>query len=290
MRRTEGLPTPFSRKRFGQHFLEPAWVDKVVRAIDPKPDEVFVEIGPGRGALTRPLASHVNAVVAYEIDRNLAAQLATGAPPNVRVIQGDFLDAHLAVAAPRDPSLSLRAAGNLPYNVASPILFKLIDSQADGVLLRDATVMLQREVAARLLAEPGSRDYGILTVLIRHRATVTRLLDLPPGAFRPPPRVQSSVVRLEFHTADPPVKDPVVFAGLVQAVFTRRRKTLANALLAYRGRVPVLYGGRVPVPYGGRGPGVDALRQAGLDGRRRPETLTVAEFARLADAYVSISL
>jgi len=258
-----------ARKRFGQHFLEPAWADKVVRAIDPKPDEVFVEIGPGPGALTRRLAPRTRAVIAYEIDRDLAAALDESGLPNVGVIEGDFLDAHVSLEADPTEPAALRAAGNLPYNVASPILFKLIDLYHGGVPFADATIMLQREVADRLVAKPGGKEYGVLSVLIQHSAAVERLMTLPAGAFRPPPKVQSALVRLRFHRRDPPVRDAAVFEALVQAVFTRRRKTLANALLAFPAAVR-LSPSRV-------------LERADLDGRRRPETLSVAEFVRLAD-------
>jgi 16S rRNA (adenine1518-N6/adenine1519-N6)-dimethyltransferase len=268
----------FARKRFGQHFLEPAWVEKVVRAIDPKPDDRFLEIGPGGGALTRPLAARATSVVAYEIDRDLAAALRDSHVPNVTVVEGDFLgaDAQSAIrnqSAVRNPQSAIRVAGNLPYNVASPILFKLAELHAAGLPLVDATVMLQREVADRLAAEPGTAEYGVLSVLMQHVADVERLLKLPAGAFRPPPRVLSALVRLRFHAPDPPVDNPIVFAAVVQAVFTRRRKTLANALLAYRLRSRSAVG--------------EILAAAQLDGARRPETLSVAEFARLADACTS---
>jgi 16S rRNA (adenine1518-N6/adenine1519-N6)-dimethyltransferase len=276
------------RKRFGQHFLEPAWVDKVVRAIAPQPNETFIEIGPGRGALTRPLVARAKAVVAYEIDRDLAAELTATAPPNLIVVEGDFLERAANPEFRANPEsqanpesripnpAAVRVAGNLPYNVASPILFKLVELYARGVPLVDATVMLQREVADRLLAPPGGREYGVLSVLIQHAAHVEMLLKLPAGAFRPPPRVNSALVRLQFHPPDPAVKDPAVFAAIVQAVFTRRRKTLANALLAYHGRVSVSP--------------AEALARAGLDGTRRPEMLSIGEFARLADVYASVSL
>lgn len=267
------------RKRFGQHFLEPAWVDKVIRAIDPKPDELFIEIGPGRGALTRPLVERAKAVIAFEIDRDLAAALEADAPPNLVVIAQDFLkrDWYLGLEAHQVPRV-IRSAGNLPYNVASPILFKLVEDHkvfaANGMPFGDATVMLQREVADRLVAPPGGKEYGVLSVLIQHAAHVEMIMKLPPGAFRPAPKVHSALVRLRFHPADPPVADRAVFQAMVQAVFTRRRKTMANALLAFD------KGDRTSLSTP-----AEALAAAGLDGSRRPETLSIAEFARLADAY-----
>jgi len=265
-----------ARKRFGQHFLEPVWVDKVVRAIDPKAGETFLEIGPGTGALTRPLAARARAVTAYEIDRDLAADLRAAAVPNVTVVEGDFLSASVVSIAPSPqppaPSrVAVRVAGNLPYNVASPILFRLAELYAAGLPIADATLMLQREVAERLVAQPGTKEYGVLSILLQHVADVDLILKLPAGAFRPAPRILSALVRLRFHAPDPPVADRATFAALVQAVFTRRRKTLANALQALPGREPTAISA--------------ALAAAGIDGRRRPETLTVAEFARLADLW-----
>jgi 16S rRNA (adenine1518-N6/adenine1519-N6)-dimethyltransferase len=262
-----------ARKRFGQHFLEPVWVDKVIKAIAPQADQDFIEIGPGPGALTRPLAERAKSVTAFEIDRDLAAALEAEAIPNLIVVQGDFLE----VADPAGPQPlapgPTRVAGNLPYNVASAIMFKLVELHAAGVPLVDATLMLQREVADRLVAGPGSKEYGVLSILIQHRADVETVLKLPAGAFRPPPKVLSSLVRLRFRGPRPVVKDEAVFALLVQAVFTRRRKTMTNALLALDGsNVAALRP-------------AEALAAAKLDGTRRPETLTITEFARLADAY-----
>jgi len=275
---------PRARKRFGQHFLEPAWVEKVVRAIDPRSADTFIEIGPGRGALTRPLAARAKRVFAYEIDRDLAAELRAEAIPNVTVVEGDVLDTlcldQLAPSPEPQRGMQLapspeplRVAGNLPYNAASPIMFKLADLFAAGVPIGDATLMLQREVADRLVAAPGTREYGVLSVLLQHVATIDILLKLPAGAFRPAPKVLSALVRLRFHPPLPTVASPKAFTGIVRAVFTRRRKTLANALHA--------------VDTSGQRSFGPVLEDAGLDGRRRPETLTVAEFARLADAYAA---
>ena len=242
-----------------------------MRAIDPRSADTFIEIGPGRGALTRPLASRAKCVLAYEIDRDLAAELTAEAIPNVTVVEGDVLGTLTLDQLAPSPE-PLRVAGNLPYNAASPIMFKLADLAA-GVPIGDATLMLQREVADRLVAAPGTREYGVLSVLLQHVATIDILLKLPAGAFRPAPKVLSALVRLRFHPPLPTVASPQAFTGIVRAVFTRRRKTLANALHA--------------VDTSGQRSFGPVLEEAGLDGRRRPETLTVAEFARLADAYAA---
>ena len=266
-----------ARKRFGQHFLEPVWVDKVIKAIAPTPDQAFIEIGPGPGALTRPLTQRAKSVTAYEIDRDLAAALVEAAIPNLTVVEGDFLKTEISDL--RLQTSDFRVAGNLPYNVASPIMFRLIELHAAGVPLVDATLMLQREVADRLVAPPGSKDYGVLSILIGHAADVDTVLKLPAGAFRPPPKVLSSLVRLRFRAPTPPVRDLKFFRWMVQAVFTRRRKTLANALLALDGRS----GPPFPRP-------AEMLATAGLDGSRRPETLSIAEFASLADIYIALHI
>ena len=259
------------RKRFGQHFLEPAWVAKVIRAIDPQPTEAFFEIGPGGGALTRPLLDRAARVVAFEIDRDLSAAL-RDTDPRLTVVEGDFLETAAALVGRTDSPV--RVAGNLPYNVATPILFKLLELHAAGVPIVDATLMLQREVAERLIASPGGREYGVLSVLVQYAADVGLLLALPPGRSDAAAEGQSALVRVRFRAPAHPARDRAVFTAMVQAVFTRRRKTLANALLAFPRTE------RLP-------PGV-ALEQAGIDGRRRPETLTIEEFVRLADKFAGI--
>jgi 16S rRNA (adenine1518-N6/adenine1519-N6)-dimethyltransferase len=264
-----------AKKRFGQHFLEPAWVTKLVQVIDPRPTDVFLEIGPGRGALTSPLADGAAAVVAIEIDRGLAAELAAQARDGLTVIEGDFLELptpRLTEALSRarrggDHAGRLRVAANLPYNVGSPILVRLVDQFRGGLPLHDAVVMLQREVADRLLAEPGTSEFGVLTVIVRRWARIERLLNLPPGAFRPAPKVRSTVLRLTFHQAVDEVADEDRFRSFVQMLFTRRRKTLRNALLAWNPDAKLDIAAM--------------LVRTGLDGQRRPETFTVQELTQL---------
>ena len=260
-----------AKKRFGQHFLEPAWVTKVIDVIDPTKDETFLEIGPGRGALTRPLAARAGRVVAVEIDRDLAAALERQAIPNVRVIQSDFLAVNLGVALSGEPR-PFRVAGNLPYNVSSPILFMLLRAADDGRTLRDAIVMLQKEVADRLVAKPGGKEYGVLAIQVAVSADVEHLLTLPPGAFRPPPKVTSAVVRLRFRPPTVDVGDPRIFERIVRGMFLQRRKTLANALRPVAGSL-------------GRD-AVELLEQAQVDGRLRPEALTIEQIARLSRAVL----
>jgi 16S rRNA (adenine1518-N6/adenine1519-N6)-dimethyltransferase len=282
-----------ARKRFGQHFLERAWVDKLIRDIAPAPAETFLEIGPGRGALTLPLAESGARIHAVDIDRDLSADLAAHAPPNVTVTTADFLDLSAgdlfaSFANPerpdppehpeqskqlepeqREQAPRIRVVGNLPYNVSSPILFRLLALSRETDRLIDATLMLQREVAARVAAGPGSGDYGPLSIMTAVYADVERRFDLPPGAFRPPPKVHSSVIRLKFRLPAIDIGDHTRFERIVRTMFQQRRKTLSNALR------PAL------------APDADAaglLTAAGIDPRRRPETLTLAEIAALSHA------
>jgi 16S rRNA (adenine1518-N6/adenine1519-N6)-dimethyltransferase len=264
-----GLPRP--RKRYGQHFLESAWVDKLIDALGTASTDVFLEIGPGRGALTKPLAERVTRVIAVEIDRDLAAALPSRVAATVHVIQGDFLDVDLAQLLGAEPG-PVRVVGNLPYNVSSPILFSLLDAAASGAKIRDVTVMLQKEVTDRLLAEPGTREYGALAIQVALLARVERLLSLPPGAFRPPPKVRSAVVRLTFHPPSVDVGDRAVFERLVRGMFLQRRKTVLNALK--------------PVAHALSSSADTLLQRARIDPGRRPETLTVDDFARLSRAVL----
>ena len=276
-----------ARRRFGQHFLEPSWADKVVAAIEPHAGDRFLEIGPGPGALTTRLAPRVAHLTAVEVDRDLAAALAPRLPPNVDLVVANFLDLDLSALLRQGP---LRAAGNLPYNISSPILFKLLEAgrpshlrasryggQAlvhallHGGQVVDATLMVQREVAERLEARPGTGDYGVLSISVQLHADVRRLLTLPPGAFRPAPKVHSAVVRLTFRPPLTPPRDERVFDAMVRSMFTQRRKTLGNALAAFA------------EARGLRAASV--LEASGIDPSRRPETLDLGELARLADRF-----
>ena len=265
------------RRDLGQNFVVDAnTVRKIARLAEVGTSDHVVEIGAGLGSLTLALAETGATITAIEVDRGVAAALRTVVADvtNVKVVEDDAMRLDWTALLATSPQWVLVA--NLPYNVASPIMFKLVELHAAGVPLVDATLMLQREVADRLVAPPGSRDYGVLSILIGHAADVETVLKLPAGAFRPPPTVLSSLVRLRFRPPRPPVKDAAFFGALVQAVFTRRRKTLANALLALDGRS----GPPLARP-------AEALAAAGLDGSRRPETLSIAEFAILADIYSS---
>jgi 16S rRNA (adenine1518-N6/adenine1519-N6)-dimethyltransferase len=272
---------PRPRKRFGQHFLSSDWARKVVQAIAPQSGDVFLEIGPGTGAVTMPLSESGAPILAVEIDRDLAADLATRVRRNVTLMTADFLatDVLSFVSGldpqrlPQDAGVSrprrLRVVGNLPYNLSSPIIFRLIDLHRRHGTLADATLMVQREVADRLMARPGTKAYGVLSVSVQLHTRPTRLLDLPPGAFRPSPKVRSSVVQLEFGPPSARVVDEPLFDRLLRSLFSARRKMLANALKQFDARGPAV------------------LAASGLDGRRRPETLQVTEFARLVELFAS---
>lgn len=244
---------------------------KLLDAVQPAAGDTFLEIGPGRGALTRPLAERVHRIVAVEIDRDLAAALPSGVGSNVRIIQGDVLDVDID-AALQGERLPVRVIGNLPYNVSSPILFRLLDAADEGRTFTDATLMLQKEVVDRLVAPPGTREYGALAIQVALLADVERLLTLPPGAFRPPPKVTSAVVRLRFRPAAADIGDRRTFERVVRGIFLQRRKTLLNAL--------------APVADSFARSSGEVIERAGVDPHQRPEELTLADIARLCRAVL----
>lgn len=274
------------RKRFGQHFLQDAWAQKIVAAIDPRPGDVFLEIGPGEGALTLPLAARGVPIVAVEIDRDLSRRLAERVPSSVTIVTGDILEvdvipfltgirqqttayeARSGAPAPERPRY--RIAANLPYNVSTPVLFKLFEIQRRDALFFDATLMLQKEMADRLAAGAGKRDSGVLGIMAALDAEVKQLMRLPPGAFRPPPKVHSAIVQLTFRRHGLRIPDEALFEQMVQALFNQRRKTILNALKPFD-----------------RSAGA-VLALAGLDPRRRAETLQLTELARLAELFSAV--
>ncbi len=212
------------RKRFGQNFLtDAAVIDAIVATIDPRPDDRMIEIGPGLGALTRPLAAKVRHLNVIEIDRDLAARLSREfASQDVTVHQGDVLEFDFSRLGP-----DLRIVGNLPYNISTPVLFVLVRSAA---LLRDIHVMLQKEVVDRMAARPGSSAYGRLSVMLQYRFRIESVLEVPASAFEPVPQVASAVARLLPAAQREPAHDEALLAGIVTSAFSQRRKTLRNTL------------------------------------------------------------
>ena len=261
------------KRRFAQHFLEPAWAERLVRLVDPQPGETIVEIGPGRGALTGGLARSGATVVAVEIDRDLAVQLRAQSLPNLTVICQDFLQLDLDLLPSGAPAG--RVVGNLPYSVGSRILVRLLWSSDQGRRFRDAVVMLQREVADRVTARPGSRNWGPLGVVTGLHAEPTRVMTLPPGAFRPMPKVTAAVVALRFRPAPVTLQDPLFFDQMVRAMFTQRRKTAVNALRAFSRRQGC------SSPEG-------LFRQTGIDPKSRPGALGLTELAELSEVLQSV--
>ena len=217
-----------ARKRFGQHFLtDDGVIDAIVDAIDPRPGQALVEIGPGLGALTRPLAARSGRLTVIELDRDLAARLRRD--PALDVIEADVLNVDIAALAAR-AGQALRMVGNLPYNISTPILFHLLDAHAHIV---DHHFMLQKEVVERMAAAPGSKAYGRLSVMLQWRCAVESVLDVPPEAFDPPPRVDSAVVRLVPLPEPAAAGDAVdarLLGELVSVAFSQRRKILRATL------------------------------------------------------------
>ncbi len=213
-----------ARKRFGQHFLtDTSVVDAIVRAIEPRPDEALVEIGPGLGALTDALAPHCRLLAVIELDRDLAARLRRRS--ELQVIEADVLQVDFGTLA-AERGQALRVVGNLPYNISTPILFHLL---AHVRHVRDQHFMLQKEVVDRMAAAPGGKAYGRLSVMLQWRYDVECLFDVPAEAFEPPPRVQSAVVRMVPLQVASPV-DEVLLGELVAVAFSQRRKLLRNTL------------------------------------------------------------
>jgi 16S rRNA (adenine1518-N6/adenine1519-N6)-dimethyltransferase len=255
------------RKRFGQHFLhDPKIISRIADAIDPKPDDRLIEIGPGQGALTAELLKRIPSLTAIEIDRDLAAELTSRFGENkLKLHVGDVLDVDFT--ALRGDGPKLRIVGNLPYNISTPLLFHLLQHRES---IRDMYFMLQKEVVDRMAAPPGSKTYGRLTVMLAPWVKVESLFIVGPGAFRPPPKVSSAIVRLTPWDPLPfVVEDTEKFETIVRSAFSKRRKTLRNTL---KGMI-----------------GDDAIAALGIDPGLRPEQLTPAQFAQLAGIYAEFT-
>ena len=213
-----------ARKRFGQHFLsDTAIIDAIVGAIDPRPGQSMVEIGPGLAALTQPLVERLGRLTVIELDRDLAARLR--AHPQLDVVESDVLRVDFAALRER-LGAPLRIVGNLPYNISSPILFHLLPVASQ---VQDQHFMLQKEVIDRMVAAPSTAAYGRLSVMLQWRYAMEDVLFVPPEAFEPPPKVDSAVVRMVPHAQPVPV-DPDCLSALVQVAFSQRRKLLRHTL------------------------------------------------------------
>ena len=249
------------RKRFGQHFLaDRGIIDAIVDAIDPRPGQAMVEIGPGLAALTQPLVERLGHLTVIELDRDLAARLRDH--PQLTVIESDVLKVDFSSVRQQAGALKLRVVGNLPYNISTPILFHLLD-YVD--VIEDQHFMLQKEVIERMVARPATSDYGRLSVMLQWRYAMENVLFVPPESFDPPPRVDSAVVRMVPH-AEPAALDPALLSTIVRVAFSQRRKILRHTL------------GQWLEEKGHAGP---------FDVQRRAEEVPVAEYVALAQALAA---
>jgi 16S rRNA (adenine1518-N6/adenine1519-N6)-dimethyltransferase len=272
-----------AKKSLGQNFLIDTRVSRrIVDSVSPRDTDITVEIGPGTGALTSFLAERAGRVLAVELDRRLADELRSKLAgfENVSVVWHDALTLEWEdfirravsdfTAMRLDAVPRVRVVANLPYYISTAIIDKLL---AQRSRIFDMTLMLQKEVAERITSGPGSRDYGYLSVAVQYHCEASRLFDVPPEAFKPAPKVDSAVVRLVFREQPAvEVQDEARFFAVVRACFAQRRKTILNNLKAASSQMTFL------------SPIEEALRAAGVESRRRAETLSLAEFGMLADA------
>jgi 16S rRNA (adenine1518-N6/adenine1519-N6)-dimethyltransferase len=250
------------KKSLGQHFLyDPLIIERIIQAAQLEPDDLVVEIGPGPGSLTRRLAEHVQYLVAIELDDTLYGKL-TGqfaSYANVQLIHGDALEYQY------ENLPAFKAVANIPYYITTPIIFRLLDARKN---LKSMTLTIQKEVAERVVAKPGGKDYGVLSIMVQYYADTSLRFIIPKEAFRPVPKVDSAVVHMRI--LDKPsvdVRDEALFFRIVKTAFSQRRKMLSNSLKTVHEDV------------------TDWLHRAAIDPHRRPETLSMEEFARLADTF-----
>ena len=253
------------KRRLGQHFLfDPSILKRIVSAAQINTDDTVVEIGPGSGSLTTLLAESAKEVIAVEVDRQLCERLREGLSgiDNLELVCGDFLEYDL------DKIDGFKAVGNIPYYITTPIIFKLLSA---GRRLLSATLTIQKEVAERIVAGPGTKRYGILSLMVQYRTEAEIAFLIPKEAFSPPPKVDSAVIQLRtLHEKRVLVRDEGLFFRIIRTAFSQRRKTLANSLK--------------PVYTDIKG----ILEKLGIDPRRRPETLTIEDFARISDTLPDV--
>ena len=258
-----GLEGHKARKRFGQNFLhDEHWIGRIIATINPQAGDTIVEIGPGQAALTRHIIDAIGHETAVEIDRDLAAWLQETFADRLTLIEADALKLDWQSV---HPDKRLRVIGNLPYNISSPLLFHLM-SVADRVI--DQHFMLQKEVVDRMVAQPGSKVYGRLSVMLQYRYRMQKMFDVPPGAFTPAPKVTSSIVRMVPLPQEALLEvDAERFSSVVAAAFNQRRKTLRNALSKLLTQ--------------------EDIESVGIDPSVRAESLPVEVFVRLANIKVT---
>ncbi len=250
------------RKKLGQHFLlDPTILRRIVEASGLTSDDLIVEIGPGKGRLTEILTDIAKDVIAIELDENLCDSLKEGILKRKANLQIECIDVLKFNFAELPP---FKVVANIPYYITTPIIFKLLEKD---VKLLTATLTIQKEVAERIIASPGGKNYGVLSLMVQYYTEPSILFYIPRGAFLPPPKVDSAVIHLK-RRAEPPVnvEDERLFFSLIKKSFSQRRKTISNSLKAVTKHIKV------------------ALDSAGIDYRRRPETLSMEDFARLSKA------
>lgn len=266
-----------AKRSLGQNFLvAPSYQERIIHAVAPQPDEMIIEIGPGHGALTERLVDSGARVIAIELDRELIPELSSrfGSRENFHLIEADALiiDYTQLIA----PAQTARVVANLPYYIATPILQRLIDARD---VIREMTLMLQREVVDRITASPGGKEYGYLSVFVQFYCEVVKLFDVPPGAFWPVPKVYSSVIRLRSRALLAVTdNDEALFVTLAQVMFARRRKTLLNNLRAGAKHLGITDVNLLHT----------VLGASRIDPQRRAETLEVGEIVRLAEQLSNV--
>jgi len=252
-----------ARKRFGQNFLhDNNVIQRIVNAIHAKPDDVLVEIGPGKGALTLALADKVKQMHAIELDRDLYSYLKTAfiMHNNITLHQGDAL--RFDFSSLLQPNHKLRIVGNLPYNISTPLIFHLLEYASD---IQDMHFMLQNEVVDRMIAEPNNKDYGRLSIMTQYYCDVEKLFTVKPGSFTPQPKVDSAIVRLQPNPNQyGKAENMKMFSQLVTHCFTLRRKTIRNSLKKYFSD--------------------DQIAELGIDPKSRPENLDIATYVRISNS------